>query len=728
MPPRTVSRHGLAAVVAALAIALPATVASAASAPGAPGQRTTWASADKDGFGTAFGRTSRVWFTLSHGALTEVYYPRLDQPSVRDLELVVGDGHGGAERETDATRSVVQRVAGDGLTFRQVDTARSGRYRVTKTYVTDPARAVVLANVRVESLTGRPLQVWVRYDPALRNDGDHDRGRTAGSTLLARGGGIASALATSPALSGRASSSGYRGTRSDPWRDVRANGRLDRRYTAASRSGNVVQLARLPLTGLRGAQRLTMALAFARTEARAQSFASAALRAGFAPISRSYAEGWAAYMASLKAPPASVASDPALRAEYDTSLMVMRASEDKTFRGASIASPTMPWHWGDHSIEKGPSAAYHLVWSRDLYQVATAQLAAGDVGSASRELDYLLFTQQKADGSVPQNSFVDGREKWTSTQMDEVAFPIVLAWQLGRSDARTYARVKRAAEYIVRHGPHTKQERWENQSGWSPGTIAAEIAGLVCAADLASRAGDTAAAARYSAVADSWASAVQAWTATSNGPYTPRPYYLRLTKDRAPDRATKYGTGDSGPSKADQRAVVDPSFLELVRLGIKRFDDPVIVNTVSVVDKVLGVQTPNGPFWHRFTFDGYGETRAGDPWGIGKPDTFKTFGRAWPVFAGERGEYELASGRPAGVYLRAIAAAANSGGMIPEQVWDGRAPTGASSRFAPGEPTFSATPLAWSHAVFVRLAWSIDAGRPVERPSVVACRYAAVCG
>jgi len=726
--PSAVSRCGLAAIVAAIAIPLPASVAGAASAPGAPGQRTTRASADKDGFGTSLGRTSRVWFTLSHAKLTEVYYPRLDVPSVRDLELVVGDGRTFAERESAATRSVVTRVDGAGLTFRQVDTARSGRYRITKTYVTDPGRAVVLANVRVESLTGRPLQVWVRYDPALGNDGDRDRGRTAGSSLVVRGGGMASVLATSPALRSGSSSSGYLGTRSDPWRDLRANGRLDRRFSSASRPGNVVQLARLPLTGLRGSQRLTMALSFAVNESRARAFASVALRSGFASLSRSYAEGWQGYLASLKAPPASVASDPALRAEYDTSLMVMRASEDKTFRGASIASPTMPWHWGDHSIEKGPSAAYHLVWSRDLYQVATAQLAAGDVASASRELDYLLFRQQKPDGSVPQNSFVDGREKWTSTQMDEVAFPIVLAWQLGRSDARTYARVKRAADYIVSHGAHTKQERWENQSGWSPGTIAAEIAGLVCAADLASRAGDTAGAARYLGVADKWAASVQAWTATSNGPYTPRPYYLRLTKDRAPDRATKYGTGDSGPSAADQRAVVDPTFLELVRLGVKRPDDPVIANTVSVVDKVLGVQTRNGPFWHRFTFDGYGETRTGAPWGIGKPDTFKTFGRAWPIFAGERGEYELASGRPADVYLRAVAGAANSGGMIPEQVWDGRAPTGRGSRFMAGEPTFSATPLAWSHAVFVRLAWSIDAGRPVERPSVVACRYAGVCG
>src|SRR4051794_5866318 len=174
MRARTVSRCGLAALVAGLGVACSALPARAASAPGAPGQRTTRASADKDAFGTAIGRASRVWFTLSHGALTEVYYPRLDVPAVRDLELVVVDGRR-VERETDATTSVVSRVDGVGLTFRQVDTARSGRYRITKTYVTDPGRAVVVANVRVEALRGQRLGVWVRYDPALGNDGDHDR-------------------------------------------------------------------------------------------------------------------------------------------------------------------------------------------------------------------------------------------------------------------------------------------------------------------------------------------------------------------------------------------------------------------------------------------------------------------------------------------------------------------------------------------------------------------------
>ena len=167
---------------------------------------------------------------------------------------------------------------------------------------------------------------------------------------------------------------------------------------------------------------------------------------------------------------------------------------------------------------------------------------------------------------------------------------------------------------------------------------------------------------------------MQRWTATTNGPYSDEPYYLRLTKDRRPDRGTRYSIGDGGPSRADQRRVVDPSFLELVRLGVKRHDDPVILNTLEVVDQRLQTETPNGPFWHRFTYDGYGETREGGGWRLTKENSRLTFGRLWPIFAGERGEYELLAGRPADTYLKSIADAGNDGGMIPEQVWDGQAP------------------------------------------------------
>ena len=245
--------------------------------------------------------------------------------------------------------------------------------------------------------------------------------------------------------------------------------------------------------------------------------------------------------------------------------MTLAAHEDKTFRGAYVASPSMPWVWGQGL--SNPSDVYHKVWSRDLYQVATALLAAGDRAGANRSVDYLFTRQQKPDGCFPQNSNLDGTEKWKNLQLDEAAFPIVLAWQLGRRDAGTYAHVKEAIGCLLENGPQTPQERWENQGGWSPATIASEIAGLVTAADLARANGDTASATAWEAKADEWQAKVDGWTVTTNGPYSPKPYYLRITKETSegsgtpdPNAGTTYNIGDSGPENVDQRRVTDPSY------------------------------------------------------------------------------------------------------------------------------------------------------------------------
>jgi glucoamylase len=672
-------------------------VALAVVAPTAPAARG-WLPADKEGFATATTvAASPVWLTLRRGSASEVYWPDLGTPAARSLVLTVG---GASEA---SARHAVAVADPRSLTYRQTITDRAGRWRVVKTWVTDPARAAVLLDVDYRSLDGRARTLGVRFDPALRNGAGGDHGRRVGATLVAVDGGrrpgaprpAASALRAAPAL---------RGLRAD---------------VAGPR--DVVQTARTTLTGRPGHRHVTLALAFGRTGAAARRTAARSLRVGFDAVAARYAAGWHRYLDSLA--PAPTAAEP-VRAAYDASLMVLRASEDKRHRGASVASPSMPWAWGDGSIEK-PSGAYHLVWSRDLYQVATAQLAAGDRPAAERELSFLLERQQRRDGSFPQNSEVDGRERWAKLQMDQVAFPLVLAWQLGRRDARTYRRhIRPAADFIARKGPRSQQERWENQSGFSPATIAAEVAGLICAADLARANGDTASAARWEATADRFNAGIERWTLTTNGPLAAAPYYLRVTKDGQPNRATRYDIGDSGPSKADQRAIVDPSFLELVRLGLRRPDDPNVLSTLAVVDRTLGVATPNGTLWHRFTADGYGERRDGAPWGVGQPDTFRTFGRAWPLFAGERGELELASGDGAAAAQRlaTMAATANDGQMIAEQVWDGRAPSGRPG-FPAGEGTFSATPLAWSHAQLIRLAWGIEAGAPVETPAIVACRY-----
>ena len=693
--------------------AVPVSAATGSQAPGAPGQASTWSPGDKEGFGTARAGASKVWYTLNDGALSEVFFPRIDTPATRDTQLAVSDGATFADREDTATTHAVAMPDARSLVYRQVNTARSGNYRITKTYTTDPARSAVLVDIRFESLTGRPYSVYVLHDAGLGLNANDDMGWSAGGGLVASDGVLSGAVLASSGFTG--TSSGYL-SRSDGWSDLQDNFRMDWSYTARQR-GNVVQLGRTRLTGLPGAQRLTLALGFAATPAAAASTAARALDRGFAAARTAYSTGWHRYLSSLRPVPRSAAR---WRTTYDVSAMVLAASEDKTFRGGFVAAPGRPWAWAN-SLQFLP--VYIAVWSRDLYQIATALLAAGDTAAAHRALDYLWEVQQRPDGSFPQNSRLDGEAVFGGLQMDEVAFPIVLAWQLHRNGEADWDRVRRSADFIVANGPSTPQERWENIGGYSPATIAAEIAGLVCAADIARRNGQAATAARYLATADGWQSNLEGWTVTTNGPLSSDPYYLRITADGDANAGTEIQISDGGPL-VDQRRVVDPSFLEVVRLGVKSALDPNVRSSLPVIDRELRYDTANGQFWHRASFDGYGEQRDGSQWEPVPTGSGLTVGRGWPLLTGERGEYRLAAGQSAQRQLDTMARAGDGTTfLIAEQVWDHQPPADGDPRFVPGESTFSAAPLAWSHGQFIRLASSIDAGRPVETPTIVACRY-----
>ncbi len=708
-----------AAITAALVVA-PGTapaVAATGAAPGAPGTASTWVPGDKDGFGTARGVASKVWYTLSRGKLSDVYYPRIDTPSVRDSQFVVTDGKTFTDREDSDARSRVQLLSSRSLTYRLVSTARSGDWRITKTFVTDPRRASVLEKVRFESLTGKPLRLFLLHDPALDMTGNDDIGSSGpgGSLLSHDDSAVASAVVSSPAMT--LTSSGYLGT-SDGWQDLRSDHRMDWAYSA-DQPGNVVQTGELPLTGLRGHRSARVAIAFGSTTDRALSVAQASLGTAFASSRARYDAGWNHYLRSIRTAPASVGS---FTTEWNVSAMVLAASEDKTYRGGFVAAPGRPWAWANSLQDL---AVYHAVWSRDLYQIATGLLATGDKGAANRALDYLWQHQQRADGSFPQNSRLDGTPVFGDLQMDEVAFPIVLAHQLRRTGSADWAHVKKSADYVVAHGPQTPQERWENAKGWSPATIGAEIAGLVCAADIARRNGDVASAGTYEQTADAWQQQVEGWTATTTGPYSDDPYYLRITATGEPDSGTQMQVSDGGPL-IDERRVVDPSFLDLVRLGVKRADDPVVLSSLAVVDDQLGYRTANGRFWHRASFDGYGEKRDGSQWEPTDKGSGQTIGRGWPLLSGERGEYALAAGRTRAAtrLLRTMGRAADDAShLMAEQVWDHNPPSGSARRYTPGEPTLSAMPLAWTHAQFVRLAANLQTGHDVETPQVVACRY-----
>lgn len=675
----------------------------AQQAPGAPGSKPSWSNGNKAGLGTSATAKSKVWFTLGEdGVLNEVYYPAIDSANTRSLELIVTDGKSFAELESRDTNHAVEVPDPAALVFTQVNTSRSGRYEIRKTYITDPGHNTVLLQIQMKVLKPGPLRLFAYFDPALKNSGLHDSGSKSGKVLLDTKGSVACALAASPGFV--SVSTGYMGS-SDGWDELEHSFKLIHHYAAAP-DGNVAQIAELPGSLLQG-KTVTIALGFAATAGQAMAEANASLRKGFAPIRAEYEAGWHQYVSTLKP------VEARYRRQYQISAMVLKAHEDKTRPGAIAASLTIPWG-NDVDASKEDVGGYHLVWARDLYEVATAFLAMGDRAAAERALNYLFETQQKPDGSFPQNSWLDGRPYWPSLQMDEVSYPSILAWQLGKTDKATFEKhVKPAANFVVSHGPATPQERWEEEGGYSPSTIAAEIAGLICAADIARVNGDEPSRAQWTAVADEWAKKLPQWTVTHSGKHADQ-YYIRIAQKGDPETGGPIAIHNGGGTW-DEREIVDAGFLELVRLGIVPPDDPLVVKSLAVVDKVIKVDTPNGATWYRYNHDGYGEKADGKGYdGTG-------IGRLWILFAGERGEYELAIGRDAHPYLESMQKMANAGGMLAEQIWD--RPDSPRPWLKFGQGTGSATPLAWTNAQFIRLAIAIHEGKLPETPAVVRAHF-----
>lgn len=673
---------------------------AAQSAPGAPGSMPSWTRGSKEAVGTSATAESKVWFTLQGGIMTEAYYPRLDTADVRTLELAVSDGHT-VWLESKDMRHSIERPEDDALVFRQTSRDLNGSFEISKTYATDPEHDTILVDVTFAASPAYSL--YVLYDPSLKNSGYGDTGLSQNGALVTRKADVASALISSTGFA--QVSSGFAGT-SDGYTDLLLHHRLDWSYPSAE-NGNVVQTAKV------NGNHFTLALGFGPDAEAAIESAKASLQRGFSAVRAEYTKGWRDYLQTLRPE-----TGPYAR-EFHLAAMVLKAHEDKTFRGAMIASMSVPW--GNAVKADAPTVGgYHLIWARDLYEIATALLAAGDRAAAERALNYLFTVQQKPDGSFPQNSWLDGKPYWTALQMDEVSYPMILAWQLGKTDADTWSHhVRPEAEFVLARGPATQEERWEEVPGYSPSTIAAEIAGLVCAAEIASQNGSQADAQRYLKTADDWNAHVEKWMATSTGHLAaaggdPGAYYIRIDNDMNPDDGYQLDVHNGGGTW-DERDVVDAGFLELVRLGIRPAGDPTVIRSLAVVDSAIRIETPNGPAFHRYSHDGYGETFFGGPWrGEG-------IGRLWPIFAGERGEYEIAAGHDPTPYLQAMLHFANAGGMIPEQVWDRAQPT--ASDFTFGGGTGSATPLAWSMAQFIRLVVCAEEKRLVEQPSIVAERY-----
>jgi glucan 1,4-alpha-glucosidase len=758
---------GLAVAAASLAL-FPAPGASSANdvAPDGPGALSHFDLARKDCLGTAENTTSKVWFTVANGVLSDVYYPTVDNTNVETLQYVVSDGSSFTDLQTrDMTYTVAPIDGTGGMGCEVTATAKSGKYSIVTDYITDPGSNALLMQVRFKANPPPPskphqpaYKLYVRFDPTVNGNGGGGSGNGgADSATVDTSTGHPILVAYDTATSTNAANrdyaqpvyvaldgsltqaeSGFAGAPSDGLAQLDAAHALTPTYTQAL-GGNVVQTAQvaLPPSG-----KSVLSLGFGATQSEAVGAAEASLGPPFGRTLGAYGDGWLSYDQSLNDPHTAnlttmtPAQQAQLESEYYVSANVIKASEDKTFPGAIVASLASPWGQAVSAGDPNNTyfGSYREVFARDLYEAWTGLMADGDVGTARDATLFLFDRQQLADGSMPRNSLVNGKTAPDSfgTQLDEAAYPILMADQLGLTDPTLYSdHVKPAANFIVAHGPAFGVERWEEQSGYSPSTIAAEIAGLVAAADLANANGDPASAALWLGVADDWQRSVKGWTVTTNRPSGSR-HFIRLSKTGDPNAAISYNLGNGGPT-LDQRDVIDAGFLELVRLGELPANDPDVLATLPIVDSTIGSSTPSGPGWHRYNGDGYGDGAAdGHPWAPSGHGT----GHLWPALSAERGEQDLASGDPAAAasLLLGMSNFSSGVGLIPEQDWEspdlaaspfGTDPTVASIGFRDGGPAGSAAPLTWSAASFVRLAGDLAAGRNVVLPQSTYQRYVA---
>ena len=690
---------------------------------GAPGLEPRWTSSRKDAVATAYAASSRVWFTMSHGTLNELYYPTIDRPQTRDMELMFTDESTFVHEEKRDFTYDFAYIDPDAPAVRVTGTSPGGLYRVTKEFISDPHHPVVLVNVKVEAAPEvmATLKCYALLAPHLDGGGAGNSARSiqvAGQrALLAWKNNVSLAFGADCGFS--RTSCGYVGA-SDGFQDLQKNGKMTWQFGQAL-NGNLAVMGEIECKHV---QRFTIAIAFGDGHHAALAGMMQTLSTPYEFHSKRFIEQWHRAESPARLGAFSTDGGRLMRVSHD----IILTHEDKTYSGAFIASASVPWGASKSDDDLG---GYHLVWTRDMVQSASALLACGRIDTARRALVYLACTQH-ADGGFAQNFWIDGTPYWSGIQLDEVALPIILAWRLwkagGLGNFVVFPFVEAAASFLCRYAPVTQQERWEENAGYSPSTLAAVIAGLICAADIARFHEVTDVADSFEAYADWIESHLDEWTTTSDGVLLPevKRHYVRITppapgepfhNDAIPVGSIQIANrGPEEKSVFEAREVVDGGFLELVRYGIRRADDPLMVDTLKVIDHTLRIETPNGVCWRRYNHDGYGQKKDGGPYmGWGQ-------GRAWPLLGGERAHYELAAGRDVKSFITSFEKFSSVGGMLPEQVWD-HADMPEEGMFL-GFSAGSAQPLVWCHAEYLKLLRSVADKKIFDTISVVEERYA----
>lgn len=660
------------------------------------------------------------------GILTEIYYPTIDRPQIRDAQFLISDGKTFFHEEKRDLDSHVDRIEAEALGYRITSSDPGGRYQLIKEIISDPYQSCVLVHTRlvVSDEWQDKLQIYALLAPHLEVGGWGNSAmkmEVAGRQILTAWKNH-TYLALGCDCGFLRSSCGFVGA-SDGWQDLHHNFKMDWEFDRAE-NGNIAIMGQIDL---RQGNEFTMGIAFGDGRHSATAILTQSLAVPFARYRARFSEQWQRVSAKLKNLETASGDGGHL---YRTSANILLAHEDKTFAGAFIASTSIPW--GD-AMGDDDLGGYHLVWTRDMFNSATGLMACGDRTTPLRALIYLACSQQ-SDGGFPQNFWIDGTPYWKGMQMDEVAFPIMLAWRLWQAGALEgfdpYSLVRSAAAYLIRHGPKTQQERWEECSGYSPSTLAAVISALICAADFVRHRGEEQTAKFIEDYADFLESHIEAWTVTTQGTLLPEVsrHYIRILPvsmdDVSPVEDPNSGTitianrPPGEPYEFPAKEIVDAGFLELVRYGVRKAGTTLMEDSLRVIDSVLKVDTPYGPCWRRYNHDGYGPHPDGKPYqGWGE-------GRAWPLLTGERAHYELTAGRDVRQLISAMegfACCSSRGGLLPEQVWD--QPDIPSAFMYLGKPCGSAMPLAWAHAEYIKLLRSVVDGQVFDRIAPVADRY-----
>jgi glucoamylase len=659
---------------------------------GKPGIDPTWCSSDKDFVTTALG-PSRLWVTVGHGIVNEVYWPSTGQPQLRDLGFYLV----GAQGWIDLKRARRYTLATPGPYLPLLTVTHTGAdYSLELEILPDPHRDVLLIRYRLAG----PYRLVTIVAPHLGSTGRGNDAWREGSTLYARHGNAALCFASNVPFA--QTSCGYVG-HSDGWQDLSRHGELRYDFCAADAGAVALTAASAQADGI-------LALGFAETPNGAFTLAHSALADGFDGLRAQFLASWETWGRRLRLPrPTPRLGDAGL-----LSATILKIHEDRSYPGAVVASLSVPW--GNTTDTLG---GYHLVWPRDATLSAFALLGAHQVDDVRRMLGHLLATQT-AEGRWPQNYFPNGVPFWTGTQLDEAGFPILLAAKLmeqGLPELHGTRRMVRAAVgFIVRTGPSSEQDRWEENPGVSPFTVAVAISALIAAAPWL----EDAERAYAQSVADDWNARLEGWCYAEHTALAAQVgvvgHYVRIAPAaKLGGLAESMQLRNRNGETIAAAALVSLDFSYLVRLGLRSAHDPRITDTLKVVDRVLRVATPSGDLYHRYNEDGYGEHsdgRAFDGSGIG---------RLWPLLVGERAHLAMQAGEPTTAYLDTIWNCASVGGLLPEQVWDVAAIP--ARGLAPGRPSGSAMPLLWSHAEFLKLLIASEDGRPLEMLASVAARY-----